>query len=100
MKIYTIGFTQKKAETFFGLLRQNHIERLVDIRSFPMSRKWPHFNADSLAASLPASEIEYVGIPELGGRRKPLPDSPHTAWRAEQFRGYADFMDTPDFAAA
>jgi uncharacterized protein (DUF488 family) len=74
------------------------IERVVDVRRFPASRKWPHFGAASLATSLPEAGIDYTGTPELGGRRKGRADSPHTAWRVEAFRGYADFMDTQDFA--
>ena len=64
-----------------------------------MSRKWPHFDAEPLARALAEDGIAYSGMPELGGRRKPRPDSPHVAWREESFRGYADFMDTPDFEA-
>lgn len=70
------------------------------MRRFPASRKWPHFDASNLAASLLADGIDYVGMPELGGRRKPRPDSPHVAWRTEAFRGYADYMDTEEFARA
>ena len=70
------------------------------MRRYPASRKWPHFDAVSLASSLPAAGIDYVGMPELGGRRKARADSPHIAWRTEPFRGYADYMDTPEFAAA
>lgn len=73
---------------------------MLDVRRYPASRKWPHFDAASLASSLPAAGIDYVGMPELGGRRKARPDSPHVAWRTEPFRGYADYMDTPEFAAA
>ena len=76
------------------------IERVLDVRRFPASRKWPHFDAASLAAMLPVAGIDYAGMPELGGRRKALPDSPHVAWRTEPFRGYADYMDTAEFAAA
>lgn len=70
----------------------------MDVRRFPVSRKWPHFDASNLATSLPAAGIDYAGIPELGGRRKPRPDSPHVAWRGDAFRGYADFMDTKEFS--
>lgn len=70
------------------------------MRRFPTSRKWPHFDAASLLATLPAEGIVYTGMPELGGRRKPLADSPHSGWRSDPFRGYADYMDTPEFAAA
>ncbi len=72
----------------------------MDVRRFPASRRWPHFNAAALAESVPASGIAYRGMPALGGRRKARPDSPHTAWRVEAFRGYADYMDTPEFQAA
>ena len=68
------------------------------MRRFPVSRKWPHFDAERLAKSLPAAGIDYDGMPELGGRRKPRPDSPHVAWRVDAFRGYADFLDTEEFA--
>lgn len=71
----------------------------MDVRRFPASRKWPHFNAATLAQSLEEAGINYVGLPRLGGRRKPRADSPHTAWRVDAFRGYADLMDTPEFAA-
>ncbi len=81
------------------ILRAHRIERVIDVRRFPASRKWPHFNAGSLERSLPEAGIDYAGRPEMGGRRKARPDSPHTAWRVEAFRGYADFMDTPEFAA-
>jgi uncharacterized protein (DUF488 family) len=69
------------------------------VRRFPASRKWPHFNAASLAKYLSEAGIDYAGAPELGGRRKARPESPHTAWRVEAFRGYADFMDTQEFGA-
>lgn len=71
---------------------------MIDVRRFPVSRKWPHFDAESLAKTLPAAGIDYVGMPELGGRRKPRSDSPHVAWRVDAFRGYADFLDTEEFA--
>jgi uncharacterized protein (DUF488 family) len=64
-----------------------------------VSRKWPHFDAEPLAKALAESRIGYTGLPELGGRRKPRPDSRHKAWREESFRGYADFTETPEFEA-
>jgi uncharacterized protein (DUF488 family) len=96
--VWTVGHSNHSFEKFLGILKAHRIERLIDVRRFPASRKWPHFEAKSLAESLPAGGIEYAGAPELGGRRKAKADSPHTAWRVEAFRGYADFMDTPEFA--
>jgi uncharacterized protein (DUF488 family) len=98
--VWTVGHSNHPIERFIEILKAHRIEQVLDVRRFPASRKWPHFNATSLASSLPAAGIGYVGMPELGGRRKPRPDSPHTAWRADQFRGYADYMDTPEFASS
>jgi uncharacterized protein (DUF488 family) len=94
--VWTIGHSNRTFEAFRDLLRAAAVEQAVDIRRYPASRKWPHFHADSLAESLPASGIGYLPMSELGGRRRPRPDSPHTAWRNEMFRGYADFLDSPE----
>ena len=99
LRIWTVGHSNKTIEDFVEILKAHRVERVIDVRRFPASRKWPHFNAESLEKSLPAAGIDYAGAPDLGGRRKPRPDSPHRAWRVEAFRGYADFMDTADFAA-
>jgi uncharacterized protein (DUF488 family) len=98
--IWTVGHSNHPIETFTEILKAHGIERIFDVRRFPASRRWPHLNAENLGKSLPSARIDYVGMPQLGGRRKALPDSPHTAWRVEAFRGYADFMDTPDFERA
>ena len=98
--IWTVGHSNHSFERFVEIVKSHGIERILDVRRFPASRKWPHFNAVYLGSRLPEAGIDYVGMPELGGRRKALPDSPHTGWRVEAFRGYADFMDTPDFHAA
>jgi len=98
--ILTVGHSNHAREKFLEILKAHRIERVIDVRRFPASRRWPHFDASSLGRSLPEAGVEYTGMPELGGRRKTRPDSPHTAWRVEAFRGYADFMDTPEFAAA
>lgn len=97
--IWTIGHSTRSAEEFIALLGGNGIQALADVRRFPGSRKYPHFNVEPLAHALHDAGIEYVAFPELGGRRKPLPDSPNTAWRNDAFRGYADYMRTPEFAA-
>ena len=97
MRVCTIGHSTRTLDELIRLLREHDIQRLADIRRYPGSRRYPHFSKESLEQSLP---IEYIHVPELGGRRKPMPDSPNTAWRNEQFRAYADYMGTPEFAAA
>ena len=97
MTVWTIGHSTRQLDEFIELLKENKIEALADVRSFPGSRKFPHFNAEALSVSLPAGSIEYVPFKQLGGRRKVRKDSPHTVWRHEAFRGYADYMDTDDF---
>lgn len=70
------------------------------MRTIPKSRRFPHFAGEALAKSLAAAGIDYYWMRELGGRRRPVPDSPNTAWRNESFRGYADYMQSPGFARA
>src|SRR3954447_10412927 len=98
--MYTIGHSTRPLADFLELLHENEVGRLADIRRYPGSRRYPHFSSESLAHALPEAGIAYVHMPELGGRRKPRPDSPNAAWRNEQFRGYADYMDTDEFRAA
>lgn len=98
--VFTVGHSNRPIAAFLEILQAHGVLRIVDVRRHPHSRKWPHFDAGPLAESLRDAGIDYVGMPELGGRRKPRPDSQHTAWRVEAFRGYADFMDTPEFHAA
>jgi uncharacterized protein (DUF488 family) len=97
--ILTVGHSNKSLPDFIAMLQHHGVAQILDVRRYPTSRKWPHFDAGALAQSLAAVGIGYHGLPELGGRRKPRPDSPHSAWREEGFRGFADFMDTDDFAA-
>jgi uncharacterized protein (DUF488 family) len=97
--IYTIGHSNRALEEFLRILKAHRIDRILDVRRFPVSRKWPHFDAERLAKTLAEAGVAYTGLPELGGRRKPRPDSRHTAWRQEAFRGYADFTETPEFEA-
>jgi uncharacterized protein (DUF488 family) len=99
-RIATVGHSNRSIEAFLALLAAHEVARIADVRRYPASRKWPHFSASALAESLPTARVEYVGMPELGGRRKPCPDSPHSAWRVDAFRGYADYMDTPAFRDA
>ena len=100
MRIYTIGHSTRSLEELVSLLREHGIKRLADIRRYPGSRRYPHFSRDALAVSLPARGIEYVHMPELGGRRKPAAGSPNTALRNEQFRAYADHMGSEEFRRA
>jgi uncharacterized protein (DUF488 family) len=96
--VYTIGHSTRPIEDFIGLLRQHDVDVLVDIRTIPKSRRNPQYWHDALAASLTDAGIAYRAIPALGGRRKTSPDSVNTAWRNASFRGYADHMQTAEFA--
>lgn len=96
--VYTIGHSTHKTEDFLAILQSFEIETLIDVRRFPGSRKFPQYNKDILEATLQRKGISYLHIPELGGRRKPHTDSKNTAWRNASFRGYADYMETGDFA--
>src|SRR5207244_10120469 len=78
-------------------LKSFEIHLLADVRSFPGSRRYPHFNREQLDASLAGADIRYEHFSELGGRRRARPDSLNTAWRNESFRGYADYMETDEF---
>jgi uncharacterized protein (DUF488 family) len=96
-QIWTIGHSNRTEESFMSILKLHRIETLVDIRSFPGSAKYPYFNKEFLSAILANAGIAYYHLPELGGRRKPRPDSVNTAWRNGSFRGYADHMQTEEF---
>jgi uncharacterized protein (DUF488 family) len=96
----TAGHSTRAVDELLALLAEHRIETLVDVRRFPGSRRHPQFSRDALAASLAAAGIDYRHEADLGGRRAARPDSPHTAWRVEAFRGYADHMDSPLFLAA
>lgn len=98
--VYTVGHSTRSFEELVGLLRAHGVRRLVDVRTVPRSRRHPHFSREALVESLPAAGIEYRWLRELGGLRRPRPDSPNTGWRNESFRGFADHMQTAGFAAA
>jgi uncharacterized protein (DUF488 family) len=98
MTVHTVGHSTHPIEQFIGILQAHGIRRLVDVRTIPKSRRNPQFNKESLSASLPAAGIEYLHLPGLGGLRHPRKDSTNTAWRNASFRGYADYMQTPEFA--
>jgi len=98
--IFTIGHSTLPVEKFVQLLEANGVELLVDIRSMPRSRRNPQFNRDALPELLGAVRIGYLHMPELGGLRHPRPDSRNGAWQTDGFRGYADYMQTAEFAGA
>lgn len=98
--IFTIGHSTRTADEFLVLLEAYRVDALADVRTIPRSRRHPQFSADALATFLPEHGIRYVHVPGLGGLRKPRPDSINGAWRESGFRGYADYMQTSEFAAA
>lgn len=96
--LYTIGHSTRSLDELITALQAHRIETLVDIRAFPMSRRLPQFNRESLENSLHAAGIRYVWMKELGGYRKKIrEDSPHVALRNPSFRNYADYMLTAEF---
>jgi uncharacterized protein (DUF488 family) len=97
VKVWTIGHSTRAIDEFVAALKAHGIETLVDVRSFPGSRRYPQFGKDKLAASLAEAGIEYEHFADLGGRRRARTDSRNVAWRNEGFRGYADYMETPNF---
>ena len=99
-RIWTLGHGTRPLEEFIGLLTQSGVRRLVDVRSFPGSRRHPQFGLDALEAELEAAGIEYVWRKDLGGFRKPRSDSPHVALRNPGFRGHADYMEGAEFGEA
>lgn len=99
--LYTIGHSTRSFDELIDALRAHRIQTLVDIRAFPMSRRLPQFNRESLEKSLPAAGIQYVWMKALGGyRKKVLEESPNIGLRNDSFRNYADYMLTPEFERA
>ncbi len=96
-KLWTVGHSTHTLEGFLGILRAHKLGALVDVRLLPGSKRYPHFNRETLSEALEKAGVAYAHIPELGGRRKARPDSPNTAWRNASFRGYADHMETEEF---
>lgn len=98
--LWTIGHSTRPIDTFIAILRAWGITRLVDVRTIPRSRHNPQFNAESLTADMMQAGMTYVRMPDLGGLRKPRMDSLNRGWRNVSFRGYADYMQTGQFATA
>ena len=95
--VWTVGHSTRSGEEFVQILKAHGIQVLVDVRSFPGSRRYPQFNRATLAESLQQAGIEYRHEPRLGGRRTPRKDSHNTAWRNASFRAYADHMESEEF---
>lgn len=98
--LWSIGHSTRPLDELVAMLHEAGVTVLADVRRYPGSRRNPQFSAESMAQTIPAAGIEFIPMPDLGGRRPPRPDSPHTAWRNTSFRGYADYMDTPGYARA
>jgi uncharacterized protein (DUF488 family) len=95
--VCTIGHSNRPLEAFVGLLRSNGIVRVLDVRTVPRSRHNPQFNRETLPDDLGAVGIGYAHLAGLGGLRHPRADSPNSGWRNLSFRGYADYMQSPEF---
>ncbi len=97
--VLTIGHSTRSLTDFIALLQTHSVTHLADVRAFAGSRRHPQFNRDTLPQALRAVNVGYSHMPGLGGRRRPWPNSPNMGWQNESFRGYADYMHTPEFAA-
>ena len=95
--VWTIGHSTRALDELVALLRAHAIDTVVDVRTVPRSRRHPQFEKTALSETLPQAAIAYTHMPGLGGLRKPRPDSPNAGLRNQGFRGYADYMQTPDF---
>jgi uncharacterized protein (DUF488 family) len=98
LPVYTVGHSTRSIEELLALLERHDVELLADVRRFPGSRRLPQFASEALAASLATRGIAYRWLPDLGGRRRPDPDSPNVGWRHPAFRAYADYLATEPFA--
>jgi uncharacterized protein (DUF488 family) len=97
---FTIGHSTRSARELLVLLDQAGVRLVADVRAFPSSRRHPQFNRATLAAWLGEAGVQYIHSPGLGGRRTPASDSPNGGWRESAFRGYADYMASPEFRRA
>jgi uncharacterized protein (DUF488 family) len=95
--VLTIGHSTRTLEAFIVLLQAHGATRVVDVRTVPRSRHNPQFNKAALPSSLKKAGLSYVHLPGLGGLRHARRDSVNIGWRNASFRGYADYMQTPEF---
>jgi uncharacterized protein (DUF488 family) len=98
MAVRTIGHSTRALAELIALLGAHGVTTVADVRRFPRSRRHPQFDTDALARELPRAGLAYVHLAGLGGFRRARRDSVNTAWRNTSFRGYADYMQTDDFA--
>jgi uncharacterized protein (DUF488 family) len=98
VKIWTIGHSTRPLPEFLAVLAKYEVQAIADVRRHPGSRRQPQFGHDALEKSLVAHGLAYQWMPKLGGRRRARPDSPNTAWRNASFRGYADHIESEEFA--
>jgi len=96
--VLTVGHSTRPLAEFIALLEAHSVVRLIDVRTVPRSRHNPQFNRDTFPAALEAAGIRYAHVAGLGGFRRAGPESPNLAWRNASFRGYADYMQTAEFA--
>ncbi len=99
-EIYTIGHSTHPIDEFIRILQTFGVEMIADVRTIPKSRHNPQFNQEELQAALQKSGIDYLHLAGLGGLRHTTKSSPNTAWKNASFRGYADYMQTPEFSIA
>jgi uncharacterized protein (DUF488 family) len=95
--VMTVGHSTRSAKEFIDLLKCNQVKRLVDVRTIPRSWHNPQFNRSELSPVLHSARLHYRYMPGLGGFRRASPGSVNTGWRNASFRGYADYMQTPEF---
>ena len=95
--LFSFGHSTRTAEEIVRVLRAHGVERLVDVRAYPGSRRYPHVGQDTMRGWLGRAGIEYVHLASLGGRRRPQPGSPNAGWTNKQFQGYADHMSSDEF---
>ena len=98
--LYTIGHSTRPLDDFIAILKHYGIDLLVDIRTIPRSRRNPQYEQAVLSEALPSHGIAYLHMRGLGGLRHARKDSQNTGWKNNSFRGYADYMQTDEFAAA
>jgi uncharacterized protein (DUF488 family) len=97
--VYTIGHSTRSLAEFIEILKGFAVALVADVRTVPRSRHNPQFNRETLPRDLAAAGIGYVHLPRLGGLRHPQKDSPNQGWRSPAFRGFADYLGTPEFEA-